>query len=57
MRVSRRSAVKQLLVITTGVMVIPACVYKRENTSIPLKNIQLDAGDEKLLAEVSETMK
>lgn len=56
MSVSRRSAVKQLVVITTGVIVIPSCVYKRENTSIPLKHIKLNGSDEKLLAEVSETI-
>ncbi len=56
MRVSRRSAVKQLLTITTGVIVLPACVYKRENTSISLKSLKLDSADEKVLAELVETI-
>lgn len=56
MSISRRSAVKQLLTITTGVIVLPACLFKQDGTSIPLNHLKLDGGDEKLLAELAETI-
>jgi hypothetical protein len=52
----RRTAVKQLLVIAGGVMVLPSCMHKEDKPSISLKNIQLSASDEKLLAEIADTI-
>jgi hypothetical protein len=52
----RRTALKQLLIIVGGVAVIPSCMNDRSEASIPLKHIKVDGDDEKLLAEVSETL-
>ena len=52
----RRTAVKQLLVIAGGVMVLPACMQKEDKPSITLKNLQLSGSDEKLLAEIAGTI-
>src|SRR3954463_6458156 len=52
----RRTAVKQLLIIAGGVMVLPSCMQKEDTPSISLKNIKLSGSDEKLLAEIADTI-
>jgi hypothetical protein len=52
----RRAAVKQLLIIAGGVMVLPSCMHKDEKTSISLKNIKVTGSDEKTLAEIAGTI-
>ena len=55
MHLSRRSVIKQFLVVSVGITFLPAC--KGENKpSIALKNLDINGDDEKLLAEVSETI-
>jgi hypothetical protein len=56
MMVNRRSAIKQFLILTGGVVLLPRCVHKEEKASIPLKNIDLNSGQEKLLAEIAGTI-
>lgn len=53
---SRRSLLKNLLVITGGVLVLPACMPEKSKSSLLLKNMQVDAEQEALLAEVAETI-
>jgi hypothetical protein len=56
MSITRRTAVKQLLIISGGVVLFPSCVHHQDKTSIPLKNVDLNAGHEKLLAEIADTI-
>jgi len=53
---NRRALIKNLLIVTGGVLVLPACVQEKSKASILLKNMQVDGDDEALLAEVSETI-
>jgi hypothetical protein len=52
----RRTAVKYLFVVAAGSAVLPACLHKKDKTSIALKHLDIDAEQEKLLAEISETI-
>ena len=55
MNIDRRSLIKQFLVVSVGITFLQAC--KGENKpSIALQNLDIDGDDEKLLAEVSETL-
>src|SRR4051794_13486239 len=55
MRLNRRSAIKQFLIVSVGITFLPAC--RGENKpSIALKNIEIDGDGEKLLAEMSEAI-
>ena len=56
MSITRRTAVKQLLIISGGVVIFPSCVHQEDKTSILLKNLDLNAGHEKLMAEIAETI-
>ena len=56
MSITRRIAVKQLLIISGGVLIFPSCVHQEDKTSILLKNLDLNAGHEKLMAEIAETI-
>jgi hypothetical protein len=54
MRVNRRAAIKQFLIVSVGITFLPHC--KGENKpSIALRNLDINGDDENLLAEVSET--
>ena len=52
----RRSAIRNLAVITGGLMFLPSCKSTPGKTSVSLKNIKIDAGQEKLLAEIASTI-
>ena len=53
----RRDAIKSLLIVTGGVIVIPSCLQRdAESTTIQLKHIALDGSQEKQLAELAETI-
>lgn len=54
--VSRRSVLKQLAIITGGVLVLPACMPEKSKSSLLLKNIKVDSDAETLVAELSETI-
>lgn len=56
MLVHRRALLKNFLIVAGGVLVLPACVQEKSKASILLKNMEVDAGEEALLAEVSETI-
>ena len=56
MAVNRRSAIKQLLYVSAGMALLPACLQHTTRTSLALKNIQVDGDQEKLLAELAETI-
>lgn len=57
MSISRRTALKQFLVIAGGVMVLPSCMQQdNSKASITLKNLDVTGKQEQLLAELAETI-
>ena len=52
----RREALKNLLIVTGGVIVLPACLHERTEASIPLKHLKITAEQEKQLATLAETI-
>lgn len=54
--VTRRSAIRQLFCISAGALIIPSCMQDKSKSSILLKNISIDANQEKLVAELAETI-
>jgi hypothetical protein len=56
MAVNRRSAIKQLLYVSAGMALLPACLQHTSRASLTLKNIQVDGDQEKMLAELVETI-
>ena len=52
----RRTAIKNLLVLAGGVVLIPSCIQQSSEASIALKNLKINGNDEKLLAEIAETI-
>jgi hypothetical protein len=56
---NRRTAVRNLALVVGAAVVLPACLSeakKEELASVPLKHLKVSAEQEKLLAEVCETM-
>ncbi len=53
---NRRSAIRNFVFITAGVVFIPSCRQDAKPPSVQLKNLKLDADDEALIAELSETI-
>jgi hypothetical protein len=53
---NRRVAIQQLMLIWAGVAFLPSCLNNEQKVSIPLKLIQIEPGDETMLAELSETI-
>lgn len=56
MNLTRRAVLKNLLIVSGGICVLPSCLHKEEATSIPLKNISLTKNDEQLMASIAETI-
>lgn len=56
MAVNRRSAIKQLLYVSAGMALLPACLQNTSRASLALKNISVDGDQEKMLAELVETI-
>ena len=53
---NRRAAVRNLLYIAGGTLVLPACIRKSGRASIALTNIAISEGQEQLLADLTETL-
>lgn len=56
MPLTRRQAIRQFLYVSAGIALIPSCMEDRSKSSILLKNLPISADQEKLLAELSETI-
>ncbi|MFC3198401.1 gluconate 2-dehydrogenase subunit 3 family protein [Parapedobacter deserti] len=54
--INRRIALRNLLFIAGGTLVLPACFRGSGKASIDLKNLTVSADEENLLAEVTETL-
>lgn len=51
---NRRLAIKQVLIFAGGMALLPSCLREEGKVSIPLKNLDISATQEKLLAEIAE---
>lgn len=57
MIVNRRSAIRQLLFVSAGIAILPACVQDdKSKASVLLKNMKLSGAQEKMLEELTETI-
>jgi hypothetical protein len=56
MTVDRRTVIRQLLFVSAGVAILPACLQKTSRASLTLKHISVDGDQEKMLAELVETI-
>ncbi|MBW8682794.1 gluconate 2-dehydrogenase subunit 3 family protein [Chitinophaga rhizophila] len=56
MLVNRRTALKQALVVSAGLALLPACLRKTAPASITLKNIAVDSEGESMLALLADTL-
>lgn len=54
--VNRRSAIRQIFCISAGALILPSCMNDKTKSSITLKNMDIDGEQEKLLAELAETI-
>lgn len=53
---NRRLALKQLAILTGGILLAPACSFNSEKASIALGNLKISAEQEKLLGEIVGTI-
>ena len=53
---NRRRAIQQILVASGGMLIVPSCLEDRSKASFLLKNYELSAEQEKLLAEIAEAI-
>lgn len=54
--INRRTALRRLLYIAGGTLLLPACYRKSGKATIEMTNITIDEDDERLLAELVETL-
>ena len=52
----RRTALKNLLIVAGGTILLPSCVQNGKKVSIPLDNLKISADQEELLAQICETL-
>ena len=52
----RRTAVQYLFVVAAGSALLPSCLFKNDQPSIALKHLDISAEQERLLAEIAETI-
>jgi hypothetical protein len=52
----RRAAIRDLIMIAGGITILPACFNQQDKASVALRNVQISAEEEKLLAEVADTI-
>ena len=53
---NRRYAIRQILVGSAGMLIVPSCLEDRTKASFLLKNYELTGEQEKLLAELAEAI-
>jgi hypothetical protein len=53
---NRRHAIRQILVGSAGILIVPSCLEDRTKASFLLKNYELTGEQEKMLAELAETL-
>ena len=53
---NRRTVIKNFLFVSAGAALLPSCLHEEGKPSISLKNISITGGQEKMLAELGETI-
>jgi hypothetical protein len=53
---NRRAAIRNVILLSAGAALLPSCVSNDKTASIPLKNLSLTAGEEDMLAALSEAI-
>jgi hypothetical protein len=53
---NRRTVIKNLALVLGGAVLLPSCLHPDGTTFIQLKHIQLNAGQEKLIGDICETI-
>ncbi|MDN3547020.1 gluconate 2-dehydrogenase subunit 3 family protein [Mucilaginibacter aquaedulcis] len=53
---NRRTVIKNLALIIGGAAILPSCMQEKGKASIGLKNINIDADQEKLIGDMAETI-
>lgn len=56
MHINRRSAIKQLFIISAGAAILPSCVSNDKPAAGAFSHLPLSAKDEETLAEISSTI-
>jgi hypothetical protein len=54
--VNRRTAIRQFLFVSAGIVLVQACNEEKNKASIILKNMEIDANQEGMLGELTETI-
>lgn len=54
--VNRRGAIRQIFCISAGALILPSCMEDKSKSSILLKNMSIDASEEKMLEHLTETI-
>jgi hypothetical protein len=54
MNITRRAAIRNLLIVTAGAALLPSCF--QETVSIKLKNLDIDSDHERILAALTEAI-
>lgn len=52
----RRTALKNLLMIAGGTLLLPSCVHDDKKVSVPLDHLKITGDQEELLAQIAETI-
>lgn len=55
-QMERRTAIKQLMFLTSGALLLPACAKQSKNASIKLSHLKISGNQEDLLAAVVDTI-
>ena len=56
MTISRRTLIRQVLLASAGAVLIPSCMEDRSKASLLLKHVSITGTQEKLLAELAESI-
>jgi len=56
MNINRRTALRQIVIVSAGAALLPACLHPRAKSSLLLKNFTVDGDQEKLLEELTATL-
>jgi hypothetical protein len=56
MSISRRTAIRQLTILSAGAALLPSCLHPHAKPSVSLKNFTVTGDQEKLLEELAATL-
>ncbi|HEY4285649.1 MAG TPA: gluconate 2-dehydrogenase subunit 3 family protein [Puia sp.] len=56
MSISRRTAIRQLAILSAGAALLPSCLHPHAKPSVSLKNFAVTGDQEKLLEELTATL-